>query len=375
MNIGENKQIPFQLFLDLNSAVPSGYFMNGSELTTIPDIQFHSDSLSFVFSEYNAAMCGIWDGKKWSGKFFRYRADTGWNEFVSTPKEIIREKPAPAIPAELPLAGKFQAYISSAEGIDSATTANFWMKNDSIFGTLIAPDGDYGLLAGIQVGPRATLSRFTGWQAFTMDLERQGTDWKGRLYARSGKPMEFTLAPQPVHASESKPPHITTMKNLKKPFTFSGTTSKGETVSSDDPSFRKKALLIDIMGTWCHNCMDAAPLLQQLYSEFGKDGLEVIGLAFEIRDNTEAAKKNLALFQKRFGLTYPVLFCGSTNNANVGPKLQSQLNDFYAYPTTIFVDKKGVVKKIHVGFNGPGTGEEYQRQVRQYYELVKQMVK
>jgi len=51
------------------------------------------------------------------------------------------------------------------------------------------------------------------------------------------------------------------------------------------------------------------------------------------------------------------LFCGSTGDANVELRLRSQLNDFYAYPTTIFVDKNGVVKKIHVGFNGPGTGE------------------
>jgi thiol-disulfide isomerase/thioredoxin len=375
MKIGENKQIPFQVFLDLNSAVPSGYFMNGTELTTIPEIRFHNDSLSFVFSEYGAAMRGIWDGRKWSGKFLRFRTDTSWNEFVSTPQEVIRGNPVPPIPTGLPLAGKYQAYISSAEGLDSTTTANFWMKNDSIFGTLIAPDGDYGLLAGTQIGTMATLSRFTGWQAFTLDLERQGTDWKGRLYARSGKPMELTLTPQPVHAFESKPSHTTTMKNLKGLFTFSGTTSTGKAISSNDPSFRNKALLIDIMGTWCHNCMDAAPLLQQLYSEFGKEGLEVIGLAFEISDNTEAAKKNLALFQKRFGLTYPLLFCGSTNNANVETKLHSQLNDFYAYPTTIFVDKKGFVKKIHVGFNGPGTGEEYQQQVQQYYELVKQIVK
>ena len=129
------------------------------------------------------------------------------------------------------------------------------------------------------------------------------------------------------------------------------------------------------MGTWCHNCMDAAPLLQRLHSECAKDGLEVIGLAFEISDNLEIAKKNLTLFQKRYGITYPVLFCGSTNDANVEPKLKSQLNEFYAYPTTIFIDKKGVVKEIHVGFNGPGTGEEYQHQVQQYYEIVKQLLK
>jgi thiol-disulfide isomerase/thioredoxin len=320
-------------------------------------------------------MRGIWDGKEWRGKFFRYRSDTSWNEFVSTPIDSLKENNVSPSPSDLPLVGKYQAFIPNATGIDSTTTANFWMKNDSIFGTLIAPDGDYGLLAGIQVGSKATLTRFTGWQAFSLEIERQGTHWNGILYARSGKPMEFTLVPQSVITSKPKPALITTLKNPKKPFMFSGITSTSKVISSEDKSFRNKALLIDIMGTWCHNCMDAAPLLQQIYSDFGKDGLEVIGLAFEISVDPAIANKNLALFQARFNITYPILFCGSTNDANVDQKLRSQLNNFYAYPTTIFVNKKGVVKRIHVGFYGPGTGEEYQRQIQQYYETVRQLMK
>ena len=373
--IGENKSIPFQLFLDLNSATPAGYFINGREQTSIPEILFHGDSLSFIFSEYGAAMRGIWDGKEWRGKFFRYRSDTSWNEFVSTPIDLLKEINVSPSSTDLPLVGKYQALIPNTTGIDSTTTAIFWLKNDSIFGTLIAPDGDYGLLAGIQVGSKATLTRFTGWQAFTLEMERQGTHWNGVLYARSGKPMEFTLVPQSVITSEPRPARITTLKNPKKPFMFSGITSTGKVISSEDKSFKNKALLIDIMGTWCHNCMDAAPLLQQIYSDFGKDGLEVIGLAFEISVNPVLANKNLALFQERYHITYPILFCGSTNDANVDQKLRSQLNNFYAYPTTIFVNKKGVVERIHVGFYGPGTGEEYQRQIQQYYETVRQLMK
>ena len=35
------------------------------------------------------------------------------------------------------------------------------------------------------------------------------------------------------------------------------------------------------------------------------------------------------------------------------------LNHILSYPTTIFIDKKGSVRKIHTGFNGPATGKEY----------------
>jgi len=374
LDVGENKHIPFRLFLDLNSATPAGYFLNGPEQTSIPEILVHGDSLSLLFSEYGAAMRGIWDGKEWRGRFFRYRTDTSSNYFAVAPEHVIKDRPVSGSSAGLPLLGDYQANISSVLGIDSTTRAKFWMKGDSIFGTLIAPDGDYGLLAGIQIGSKATLTRFTGWQAFLLELERQDTHWTGRLYTRSGKPMELTLIPQPVLATEQHSSMSTTIKNWKKPFTFFGTTSTGKVLSSEDPSLKNKALLIDIMGTWCHNCMDAAPLLQQISSEFGKDGLVVIGLAFEISDNPEVAKKNLGLFQKRYGLTYPMLFCGSTNDENVGQKLRSQLNNFSGYPTTLFLNKKGIVKSIHVGFHGPGTGEEYQRQVQQYYKTVRELI-
>ncbi|HNQ26578.1 MAG TPA: TlpA family protein disulfide reductase, partial [Aquaticitalea sp.] len=30
-----------------------------------------------------------------------------------------------------------------------------------------------------------------------------------------------------------------------------------------------------------------------------------------------------------------------------------------SFPTTIYIDKTGKVRKIHTGFNGPATGEKY----------------
>ena len=35
------------------------------------------------------------------------------------------------------------------------------------------------------------------------------------------------------------------------------------------------------------------------------------------------------------------------------------LKHVLSYPTTIYIDKKGKVRKIHTGFNGPATGEKY----------------
>ena len=164
------------------------------------------------------------------------------------------------------------------------------------------------------------------------------------------------------------------MKNPKAEFAFSGVSLSGETVRDTDERFKGKALIVDIMGTWCHNCLDEAPVLQRLQEQFGKDGLEIIGLSFEISDDPAQARKNLQLYKNRFGLTYTLLFCGTLDDENVKKQIHSQLNNFFAYPTTIFIDKNHQVQTIHSGFKGPGTGDEFQRQIREFEELARKLV-
>ena len=52
------------------------------------------------------------------------------------------------------------------------------------------------------------------------------------------------------------------------------------------------------MGTWCHNCLDEAPILERLQKQFGKDGLEIVGLSFEISADAALGKKNLQLYKE-----------------------------------------------------------------------------
>ncbi len=243
-----------------------------------------------------------------------------------------------------------------------------------MYGTFIAPDGDYGLLVGQPASASVQLNRFTGWQATAVVMAQRDGMWSGVVYTHSDKPRSFTLQPITDLIIENPPERRTAMKNPAARFTFEGISISGETVRSEDERFRGKALVIDIMGTWCHNCLDSAPLLQQLQDEYQNKGLQVVGLSFEISDDAELAKKNLKLYQNRFGITYPLLFCGSVDEQNVKSRLRTQLDDFFAYPTTIFVNREGKIQSVHTGFKGPGTGEEFQSQMREFYNLAKQLV-
>ncbi|HAV24435.1 MAG TPA: hypothetical protein DCX46_13300, partial [Bacteroidetes bacterium] len=103
--------------------------------------------------------------------------------------------------------------------------------------------------------------------------------------------------------------------------------------------------------------------------------LEVVGLSFEISDDTSLAKRNIELFARRHGVTYPLLFCGSTEPVYTDPQLKSQLKNFYAYPTTLFIDRSGRIRSVHVGFRGPGTGDAYQREIETLYRHAEEIVK
>ena len=371
----DGKNIPFQFYADLRPSTPIGYFIVGDERVQVPEIVHNGDSLTFLFSEYSAAMRGRLNGSSWEGKYIRYRANVLSIPFsaIAAPTDTSRtvQDAKPAIP----LMGKFRAYLQRGAAVDSAAVATFWMKNDSIFGTVIAPDGDYGLNAGKQSGTSVLLTRFTGWQAQIFELRQDGSSWNGKIYVRDEPPTTLTLHPLNMLPEIIPGGRETKIKESGAAFAFAGITSEGDTLTNLSERFRGKALIVDIMGTWCHNCMDEAPVLQQLYEEYKAKGLEIVGLSFEINDNAELAKKNLRLYQKRFGITFPVLFCGSTEDTYVDQKLKSQLDNFYAYPTSLFIDKRGNVEYIHIGFKGPGTGDEFQAEVQHIYATLKRILR
>ena len=51
-----------------------------------------------------------------------------------------------------------------------------------------------------------------------------------------------------------------------------------------------------------------------------------------------------------------------------------QLNGVFAYPTTLFIDRKGIVRHIHTGFSGPATGDHYTRLTRDFDQRIQALL-
>ncbi len=168
---------------------------------------------------------------------------------------------------------------------------------------------------------------------------------------------------------------LTKMKAGETRLNFSFKDINGKKISLSDDRYKNKVVIIQIMGSWCPNCMDETALMTKLYSEFKNKGVEIIGLAYERSTNFARSQNSLRSFQKRFDVRYEILISGvSVNDSLRSDKTLPQLERIEGFPTTIFIGKDGKVAKIHTGFNGPGTGEHYAEQQKEFYDIVNELL-
>ena len=149
----------------------------------------------------------------------------------------------------------------------------------------------------------------------------------------------------------------------------------GHMISLQDPAFRNKVVIIQILGSWCPNCMDETRFLAPWYIQNKSRPIAIIGLAYERTTSFANTKRLLQPFINRFNVIYPILATGvSVNDSLRTEKTLPEIQKIIGFPTTIFIDKKGVVRKIDTGFNGPGTGEHYEIFKKEFNELINSLV-
>jgi thiol-disulfide isomerase/thioredoxin len=102
--------------------------------------------------------------------------------------------------------------------------------------------------------------------------------------------------------------------------------------------------IVDFWATWCDPCRDQLPFLDRLASEYGPQGLSVYGVAFD--EDREA----LARFLEHTPVSFEVLW--DKGGAALAEKLE-----ITRLPTTLVLDRRGVVRDVHLGFDREGEGK------------------
>ena len=122
--------------------------------------------------------------------------------------------------------------------------------------------------------------------------------------------------------------------------------------------YRDKVVLVTLSGTWCPNCADEVEFLSTYYRENQGRGLEIVTLLYERYDAFEPAARQGRALQAKHGIDVDILIAGISDKTMASETLP-MLSRVLAFPTMIFIDRKGNVRKIHTGFFGPGTGQHY----------------
>lgn len=291
--------------------------------------------------------------------------------FIATIDRPATKNEAPA--SFVGLAPRYRVYFQSSIADSTVSVAEF-NHDDSgaVWGTFLTTTGDYRYLHGQGVGNRFELYTFDGEHAFIFKAEIQNDNSiKGHFYSGTSWHETWTAYPDPK-AQLPDAGSLTQLLPGYETVAFNGRNLDGNEVGLHHRSLDGKAIVLQIMGTWCPNCMDETAFLSDWYRNNKREDLEIVSLAFERKDDFWYAKNRLLTLKKRYAMEYPLLIGGFYDKGQAAAKLPG-LNSLIAYPTLIFYDKTHKVRHIHTGFSGPGTGEHFDRWKLDFEKHVAQL--
>ncbi len=346
--------------------------INGDDRFKLKKITYSNDSVSIPIDLYDVVLKGRLTENNINGVFIK----TGVNKKItSVPfKASYGALPRFATTGESPsvsLEGTWDIDIV-ASGEPNKTVGNFSQKGERLTGSILETSGDYRFLEGVVQGKKFLLSTFGGSSPYLVKGEfRNDSTFTGEFVTlRQTSKLEGRRNPK---AALPDPYVASPLKAGYSSLEFSFPNLEGKLVSLADPKYKGKIVIVTILGSWCPNCLDENAFLSSWYKVNHQRGVEIIGLGFERKDDFESAKKSLSNLKNRLGIDYEILFAGKSGTENASKALPA-INGISAFPTTIFIDKKGKVRKVHTGFNGPATGKFYDEFKTEFNRLIDGLV-
>ena len=360
--------IPFRMEFSGNGPAVSGNFFNGEERVPSTSGQLQEGSLRLHFDQYASRLEATVKEDALEG---RYGRDARWYPFRAHRAPAASASAASAFGDVPDIDGLWEIPTRSSKG-ESAWRFIVRQKGVEVSAAILRVDGDTGALTGAWRDGKFVLSHFSGARPNLLEITPAAG---GTLsIVQNGRTTLTALRPASARAQglgePTDPFHHTGVKDASVPFTFAFPDLDGRTVSLSDARFRGKVVVVAISGSWCPNCHDEAPFLEELYRQYRAQGLEVVALSFEEADQLNTLTR-LRAFIKQYGIDYTVLVAGEPGQ--LVEKLP-QAENLNSWPTTFFLGRDGRVRGVHAGFAGRASGEFYTRTRREVTDLVERLL-
>lgn len=362
--------LPFNAQIIENEGKLQFYAVNGNERIRADVFDVKGDSLFVQLPIFNTALIGKLTDESIEGIYFDYSRKEDYQITFSATKSF-KSRFIALQPASVNVSGKWKVEFSP--GSDNAYMAigEFQQEGSKATGTFLTTTGDYRYLDGNVSGDSLFLSCFDGSHAFLFKAKVFGDSINGAFWSGTHW-QENWIGVRDDNYELPDADELTFLKPGCEQLEFSFPNMDGVTVSLSDDRFQEKVVIVQLMGSWCPNCMDETAYLVQLHEKFHQQGLEIISLAFEKSDK-ETNIRSLKRLKSHFNIPYEILLAGKASKKEAANKLP-MLNHVLSFPTSIFIDREGKVRRIHTGFSGPGTGQYYQEFVEETDRFVTQLL-
>ncbi|GAA4381730.1 TlpA disulfide reductase family protein [Hymenobacter koreensis] len=369
----QGQEIPFLFDVATDGGKPTVTLRNGEERLKLDEITTAGDSTTIRLGVFDAALVVRADGAdKLKGTWVKYDAPEPYRVPFTATKGAQKVFPVTGQPQSVD--GTWNVTFKDDEGETYPAVGVFKQTGSDVAGTFLTTTGDYRYLDGQVEGNTVKMTTFDGSHGFLFTATKQpdGT-LKGDFYSGKRGHETWTAKPDP-NAKLANADAIVGMKPGQKRLDFKfPNVYEGGAISPTDPKYQGKVVVLQILGSWCPNCMDETNFLAPWYEQNKQRGVEIIGLGYERSPDYKVAAQKLLKMKERMNVGYDLAVAGISNKDSVAASLP-QLAAFKAFPTTIFLDKKGNVRKIHTGFSGPGTGKYYEQEKADFNKTIDQLL-
>lgn len=251
--------------------------------------------------------------------------------------------------------------------------AEFFQTGDRVTGSILTTGGDYRYLDGKVSGNKFMVSTLDGAHSLliTGEVNSKGQLVNGKFVGSRKWKTDWSA----VRSSTFELPGADKLVTVKDPsikFNFAFPDMDGKIVRLSDERFKNKVVIVTATGSWCPNCLDEIRYFKDIYNNDKAKGLEIISLCFETKDY-EKSKQRIIRFRDDIGAKFTFLYAGeagSKDRSAAFPMLQGPM----AFPSAVFIDRHGVIRKVHTGFSGPGTGEYFKEYASETQKFINQLL-
>jgi thiol-disulfide isomerase/thioredoxin len=372
-------ELPFTLRIAGRGDALTAHALNGAEQAAADSVRVEGRRILIRFDVYDSELAAelqadgrtlVGDWSKAGKRVLGFSASAGdERRFLQAPAQSESRAGGSQ------LSGAWAATFGTGERAQAAR-GELQQEAERVSGTFLTPVGDHRYLEGDFRDGVLRLSRFDGSAAslYVARLQPDGS-LVGQLFRGAGAPQEWNARRLEIGGADGLPDAFKAagLANAEGRLRFQFPDLQGRPVSLQDERFRGRVVLVNIFGSWCPNCNDEAPLLREWARRYAGRGLEIVGLAYEQTGDHDGDRRAVQRFAKRHALEYTLLLAGVSERKAAAATLPD-LTGLFAFPTTIFVDRAGRVRKIHSGYAGPATGEHHTRLVSELTRTLDELL-